>query len=64
MMDDPRVMNDPKIGPGDTVSEVVPVEKAMAGEKTGRVRLVLIVSVALAVICLAVVIMSFAGGGA
>jgi hypothetical protein len=60
MMDDPNAMRDPKIEPGESVSEVVPPQKARAADKSGRVRLILIVSFALAIICLGVVIMSFA----
>ncbi|HEY4164801.1 MAG TPA: hypothetical protein VGM59_17165 [Dongiaceae bacterium] len=56
------MMDDPKIGPGDAVSEVVPVQDARAAEKTGRVRVILIVSFALAVICLGAIVIGFAGG--
>jgi hypothetical protein len=36
-------------------------EKARAGETSGRVRIILAVSFALAVICLGIVMLSFAG---
>jgi hypothetical protein len=56
------MMKDPKIEAGDRVSEVVPAQDARAGEKTGRVRVILIVSCALAVICLGIIIIGFTGG--
>jgi hypothetical protein len=56
------MMDDPKIRPGDEISEVVPVQDARAAEKTGRVRVILIVSFALAVICLGAIVIGFAGG--
>jgi hypothetical protein len=40
----------------------VPVEEARSAETTGHVRIILGVSFALAVICLGVVMLSFAGG--
>jgi hypothetical protein len=40
----------------------VPVEDARAAETTGHVRIILAVSFALAVICLGIVLLSFAGG--
>ena len=40
----------------------IPAEEARSAEKTGRVRIILAVSFALAVICLGVVMLTFAGG--
>jgi hypothetical protein len=40
----------------------IEVEKARSAETTGRVRIILAVSFALAVICLGVVMLTFAGG--
>ena len=40
----------------------IPVENARSAETTGRVRIILAVSFALAVICLGVVMLTFAGG--
>lgn len=42
--------------------ETVGVERARAAETTGHVRIILAVSFALAVICLGVVMLTFAGG--
>ena len=42
--------------------QTVPVEEARSAETTGHVRIILAVSFALAVICLGVVMLSFAGG--
>jgi hypothetical protein len=56
------MLKDPKIHSSDQVSEVVSVKDASAGQKSGRVRIVLIVSVALAVICLGALVIGFAGG--
>jgi hypothetical protein len=40
--------------------EHVAIEKARAGEKTGRVRIILAVSILLAVVAMAVIIIAFA----
>ena len=42
--------------------QTVPMEEARSAETTGRVRIILAVSFALAVICLGVVMLTFAGG--
>ena len=42
--------------------QTVPVVEARSAETTGHVRIILAVSFALAVICLGVVMLSFAGG--
>lgn len=42
--------------------ETVNVQRARAAETTGRVRIILVVSFALAIIGLGVVMLSFAGG--
>ena len=42
--------------------QTVGIERARAAETTGHVRIILAVSFALAVICLGVVMLSFAGG--
>ena len=42
--------------------QTVPVQEARSAETTGHVRIILAVSFALAVICLGVVMLSFAGG--
>jgi hypothetical protein len=42
--------------------ETLGVERARSAETTGRVRIILAVSFALAVICLGVVMLSFASG--
>ena len=48
---------------GDTEGHMtVPVEEARSAETTGHVRIILAVSFALAVICLGIVMLSFAGG--
>jgi hypothetical protein len=42
--------------------QTLPPDQARAAEKTGRVRIILAVSFALAVICLGVVMLTFASG--
>jgi hypothetical protein len=42
--------------------QTIPVEQARSAETTGHVRIILAVSFALAVICLGVVMLTFAGG--
>jgi hypothetical protein len=42
--------------------ETVPMEKARGAETTGHMRIVLGISFALAVICLGIVMLAFAGG--
>jgi len=42
--------------------QTIGVEKARAAEKTGHVRIILAVSFALAVICLGVIMLTFANG--
>jgi len=41
---------------------VIPPEQARSAEKTGHVRIILAVSFALAVICLGVIMLTFANG--
>lgn len=42
--------------------ETIPMEEARSAETTGHVRVILAVSFALAVICLGIVMLAFAGG--